>query len=327
MESQSFIMFVGNHEMKISFKLILVIIFLSMACLLHIILHKNFKGQAKVLKKEVNISSDVVEPKDSGQATTAMPDVGTVTKLPEKSYTGKAIDLMQNSRDYRAVMEKLAQAGTEEAGLYADTILKQCYMIIRSGVQGIKTASTKQDQAKELLWSRCSSFSSDEISAERVRQLGSDPRFPKGLMEIRRQWSEVGSDSLRQQEILGRIFHKLDPILLEQAGLGLIASHNEKINLDGTEFSGGNALAAVRNSWIAAVCEGTGSDCGANDYYAVDMCANTGICENSRFEAFRSVTARDQGDIYLKDFDSAYRIFVHAIKTGNSPIFFEQMKK
>ncbi|MEQ6307134.1 hypothetical protein ABN448_07965 [Delftia acidovorans] len=327
MESQSLIIFVGNHEMKISFKFILAIIFLSMGLLVTYYLVQTFQGPNNSFEKEVNLSSDLVEPKDSGQATTAMPDIGTVTKLPEKSDTGKAIDLMQNSRDYRAVMEKLAQAGTEEAGLYADTILKQCYMIIRSGVQGVKTASTKQDQAKELLWSRCSSFSSDEISAERVRQLESDPRFPKGLMELRSQWNEVGRDSLKQQEILGRIFHKRDPILLEQAGLGLIASHDEKINLDGTEFSGGNALAAVRNSWIAAVCEGTGSDCGGNDYYAVDMCANTGICENSRFEAFRSATARDQGDVYLKDFDSAYRTFVHAIKTGNSAIFFEQIKK
>lgn len=313
--------------MKISFKLILAIIFSSMGLLVIYYLMQTFQGTSNGFEKEVNISSVAVEPEDSGQVTTAMPDAGTVAKLPEKIDTGKVIDLMQNSRDYRAVMEKLAQAGTEEAGLYADTILKQCYMIVRSGVQGVKTASTKQDQAKELLWSRCSSFSSDELSAERVRQLESDPRFPKGLMALRSQWSEASGDSLRQQEILDRIFHKRDPILLEQAGLGLIASGNEKINLDGTEFSGGNSLAAVRSSWIAAVCEGTGSDCGPNDYYTVDMCANTGICENSRFEAFRSVTAKDQGEAYLKDFDSAYRIFVHAIQIGNSAIFFEHMKK
>ena len=233
---------------------------------------------------------------------------------------GNVLQRMEDSRDYRVVLIGLAQAGTPEAGLYSDHILRHCYSVIRSGVQNAKTDSSKQEFAKDLLWARCSSFSPDELTVHRMRELPGDTRFPDGLLQTRNEWINAGDDIQKRQSLLGQVFEAKDPLLLEQIGLGLLGSDTGKINLGSIEFSGSNSLSAVRNAWISAVCEGTGAACGPGDHYVVDACANTGICENSRTDTFREITRRRQGEAYVQDFDSAYRIFLGAIRSGNPEI-------
>ena len=251
----------------------------------------------------------------------SVPDASTASKTnAHADVQATAFQWMEDSRDYRTVLIRLAQTGTPEAGLYSDHILKYCYSVVRSGVQNVKTDSSKQEFAKDLLWARCSSFSPDELTGHRMRELPGDTRYPNGLLQIRNEWIGAGDDTQKRQTILSQVFETKDPLLLEQVGVGLLISDTGKIKFGNTEFSGQDSLSAVRNAWISAVCEGTGAACGPGDHYAVDACANTGICENSRTDTFREITRRRQGEAYVQDFDSAYLIFLGAIRSGNPGI-------
>lgn len=322
----------GNIEMKGNIeKISLAIILVTLAALF---LSPFFQSSSEATppphpqaagRKSRTSEQNAYAPRQAAPLETAIHPAIDPNTNPRPKEHRNALQWMQDARDYRVVLNRLAQAGTPEAGLYADYLLRHCYMIIRSGVQNAKTDSSQQDFARELLWSRCSSFSSDELTGQRMRELPDDTRFPDGLLQIRNEWNEAGQDIQKRKLILNQAFERKDPLLLEQIGPGLLMSETGKIQLAGTQFNGQNALAAARNAWISAACEGSGMACGPGDHYVVDACATTGICDNSRFETLRELTRRSHGPAYVRDFDSAHRIFLDAIRSGNPAILVSRL--
>lgn len=327
MESPSLTMFAESPNMKSkTAKISLIIISITLAALFFSLLYQSpdeaiAPTHQQTIERNTNASeSHALVPQQAAPIPSAQ-DASTASQThAHADVPASAMQWMEDSRDYRSVLIRLAQAGTPEAGLYSDHILKYCYSVVRSGVQNVKTDSSKQEFAKDLLWARCSSFSPDELTGHRMRELPGDSRFPDGLLQIRNEWIGAGDDTQKRQTILNQVFETKDPLLLEQVGVGLLISDTGKINFGNTEFSGQDSLSAVRNAWISAVCDGTGTTCGPGDQYVVDACANTGICESSRMDTFREITLRRQGEAYVQDFDSAYRIFLAAIQSGNPEI-------
>jgi len=237
-----------------------------------------------------------------------------------------AADMLRSARDYRVVHEALIRAGTTEARFYAKDILRRCLAIRKLGFQPVATASAQQEFARELLQARCNSFSDDELSLDALRQIDSDSRYPRGLFELSQEWTAAATagNETRQKEVFSRILQADDPLLLQHAGLSLLGQYREAVSLGDLKFAGNAALDSMRVAWIAAVCEGTGTDCGAGDAYLVEVCANRDICESSRKRALRALVARDGGETQLATFDAAHAMFVRAIESRDVRLFFPQ---
>ncbi len=151
-----------------------------------------------------------------------------------------------------------------------------------------------------------------------------DPRFSVGLSEINQEWSKAGVDKIRQKQVFGEALQANDALLLQYVGAGLLSQHRESIRLGDVEFNGDSALDTMRLAWIAAVCEGTGTDCGAGDAYVVDACASLNLCEESRRLALRALVAHKHGETQQSTFDTAHALFVKAIQSRNVSLFFPE---
>lgn len=171
---------------------------------------------------------------------------------------------------------------------------------------------------------RCGSFSSEEVSFDALNQVGVDPRFSVGLAEINQEWSKAGIDKTRQKQVFEKVLQANDALLLQHIGAGLLSQQRESIRLGDVEFNGESALDSMRLAWMAAVCEGTGTDCGAGDAYVVDACASMNLCEESRRLALRALVARKHGQMQQSNFDTAHALFVKAIQSRNVQIFFPE---
>ena len=233
-------------------------------------------------------------------------------------------EMMRKSRDYRVLYEDLVRSGSPKARFYAQDILGRCFSIRRRGLHEVVAVSTQQESARMLQQERCGSFSSEEVSFDALRQVGVDPRFSVGLAEIKEEWSKAGSDKTRQKQVFEQVLQANDALLLQYIGAGLLSQQRESIRWGDVEFNGESALDSMRLAWMAAVCEGTGTDCGAGDAYVVDACASLNLCEESRRLALRALVARKHGQIQQSNFDTAHALFVKAIQSRNVQIFFPE---
>lgn len=235
-----------------------------------------------------------------------------------------AAEMMRNSRDYRVVHEALARAGTREARFYAKEILRYCRVLRQLGLREDVPASHRQMAASELVQARCSSFSNGELSTQALQQIDTDARYPPGLEELSREWGDAGSSEERQKALFAKVLETNDPLLLQRVGLSYLGQDSGTVELGGLTFTDGPTRDAMHMAWTAAVCEGTGTECGAGEHYMVDICANADVCEDSRSSAMRALVARAHGEIYLATYDAAYAMFVKAIQARNVAFFFTQ---
>lgn len=323
MEYLSRTLFVGIPEMKKYFKFVFLGVagIISMLYILH--LSQDVKTDSVVNysdpRKQSDVKTEVARvPERTGHS---LPAREQAVPLPGVSDT---VEMLRNARDYRVVYEALTRAGTTEARFYAKDILRRCVAIRKLGFQPVAVASAQQEFARELLQARCNSFSDDELSLDALRQVDSDLRFPQGLHEMSKEWTAAAGNESRQKEVFSRILQADDPLLLQHVGVSLLGQYREAVRLGDVEFNGSAALDAMRLAWIAAVCEGTGTDCGAGDAYLVEVCANMNICESSRTRALRALVARDEGERQLTTFDAAHAMFVKAIRSRDARLFFPQ---
>lgn len=233
-------------------------------------------------------------------------------------------EMMRKSRDYRVLYEDLVRSGSPKARFYAQDILGRCFSIRRLGLREIFSASSQQESARILQQERCGSFSSEEVSFGALSQVGVDSRFSVGLAEINQEWSKAGIDKTRQKQVFEKVLQANDALLLQYIGVSLLSLQRESIRLGDLEFNGESALDSMRLAWMAAVCEGTGTDCGAGDAYVVDVCASLNLCEESRRLALRALVARKHGQSQQSTFDTAHALFVKAIQSRNVQIFFPE---
>lgn len=278
-------------------------------------------------RSQENSPSNVSSRDYSAPSSITSPDKSThpalvpLTKATDDSTVEK---MMRTSRDHRIVYEALVRSGSPKARLYAREILGRCFSIKRLGLREVAVTTSQQDSARLLQQERCGSFSSDELSFDALRQVAVDPRFSVGLYEINDKWSEAGVDQARQKEVFGEALQANDPLLLQYVGSGLLSQHRESIMLGNMEFNGDSALDSMRLAWIAAVCEGTGTDCGAGDAYVVDACASLNLCEESRRLAMRALVAHKHGVTQQATFDAAHALFVKAIQSRNIQLFYPE---
>ncbi len=315
------ILFAGIPEMK----KYLTPAFLGVIALTAVIFFLHFSQEAEI-QAVVNVpqaSTKLDEKALPGQALQALTEKAHAASLPGSQ---DAADMLRSARDYRVVLEALTRAGTTEARFYAKDILRRCIAMRKLGFQPAAVASAQLEFARELLQARCNSFSDEELSLDALRQVDSDPRYPPGLLELSKEWTAAATagNETRQKDVFSRILQADDPLLLQHAGLSLLGQYREAVSLGGLKFDGGAALDSMRLAWIAAVCEGTGTDCGAGDAYLVEVCANMDICESSRQRALRALVARDEGETQLATFDAAHAMFVKAIQSRDVRLFFPQ---
>ncbi|MFC7207910.1 hypothetical protein ACFQOZ_15400 [Comamonas endophytica] len=249
-----------------------------------------------------------------------------MTQPTEGADSSNVEEMMRTSRDYRVVYEALLRSGSPKARFYAKDILGRCFSLKNLGLREVPAITAQQDSARQLQQERCGSFSSDELSFDTLRQVAVDPRFPKGLSEINEKWSKAGADPTRQKEVFGEVLQANDALLLQYIGSSLLSQHQESIKLGNVEFNGDSALDSMRLAWLAAVCEGTGTNCGAGDPYVVDACASLNLCEESRPLALRALVAHKHGVTQQSTFDTAYALFVNAIQSRNAQMFFPEAK-
>lgn len=264
-------------------------------------------------------------------ATSTMPPAGAssnhvsvdhVDSVPDVGISPAAASSLETARDYRVLFEGLLQSGEEKAGLYAMHILKVCSNM-RQAPLVAPSVSTRQDVARDLLAARCASFSSDEISDARRRQLLSDPRLQGGLKDLVVAWYGAGLDPAKRKSSLGAILSSGDALLMEQVGPLLFYRHDtEKFNFAGQVYPVEFGQLIV-NSWNAAVCEATTTLCGPSDPYVVEACAQTTICSTTRRHWVESQIRLDYGAEGAALFDRIYPQMVDAIKKRDTSVFLD----
>lgn len=262
-------------------------------------------------------------------STIAQVNKSTAPALPPGTAAADAStaeEMMRTSRDYRVVYEALVRSDSPKARFYAKEILGRCFSIKNQGLREVEVITSQQDSARLVQQERCGSFSSDELSFDRLRQISVDQRFSPGLSEINEKWSQAGVDQARQKEVFEDALQANDALLLQYVGGGLLSQHRESIRLGDVEFNGDSALDSMRLAWIAAVCEGTATNCGAGDAYVVDACASLNLCEESRRLALRALVDHKHGASQQATFDTAYALFVKAIQLRNLQLFFPEAK-
>ncbi|QKV53825.1 hypothetical protein HUK68_13510 [Comamonas antarctica] len=318
-------LFAGIPEMKKYLKsaFLGVIVITAVIFLLHF--SQDAEIQAVVNNPEASTKLDE-KALEAALTAQALQPLAAKEHAASLSRSQDAADMLRGSRDYRVVHEALTQAGTTEARFYAKDILRRCLAMRKLGFQPIAVVSAQQEFARELLQARCSSFSDEELSLDALRQVDSDPRYPRGLFELSQEWTEAADagNETRQKDVFSRILQADDALLLQHVGLSLLGQYRDAVSLGDVEFIGNAALNSMRWAWIAAVCEGTGTDCGVGDAYLVEICANMDICESSRIRALRALVARDEGEKQLAKFDAAHAMFVKAIQSRDVRLFFPQ---
>lgn len=322
MEFLSRTQFAESPEMKITYKHLIVVMIISLPLVFFLI---DWRGERSQEKSALNVISrdysapSSIDPVDKSTNSALAP----LNKLADAST---AEEMIQTSRDYRVVYEALVRSGSPKARFYAKEILGRCFSIKKLGLREVAVVTSQQDSARLLQQERCESFTSDELSFDSLRQVAVDPRFSVGLSEINEKWSKAGVDQARQKEVFEEVLQANDPLLLQYVGSGLLSQHRESIRLGDMEFNGDAALDSMRLAWIAAVCEGTGTDCGAGDVYVVDACASLNLCEESRRLAMRALVAQKHGATQQATFDTAHALFVKAIQSRNVQLFFPEAK-
>lgn len=229
---------------------------------------------------------------------------------------------LQETRDYRVVFESLLRNQTPKSGLYATHILSLCSMMRTADFSKAPLKSTQQEQARQLMIDRCSTFVAEELSGTRKLELLKDPRTQGELRELRAAWNGSLTDVDQRNALLAKILAHRDQVLLEYVGPTLfIKDESGALKFRGSTYSEPNAEQIFRNAWMAAVCEGTDTECGKGDPMVLEFCANSGTCLSSRREFMAQIVSDQFGAEGVVLFNAVYPQMVGAIKAGNVSAF------
>ncbi|WPB56896.1 hypothetical protein [Xylophilus sp. GOD-11R] len=228
--------------------------------------------------------------------------------------------LLEEARDYRVAFEYLLRDHTEKSGLYAMHILKLCTGYLRAEPMEA-SHSSRQDGARELMAARCASFSTDELSDQSRLHAISDPRLSGGLKDLWVKFMQADANRERRLNVVHQALAANDPLLLEYIGpLVMYRGESDDFMVAGKRYSSENGQLLI-NAWNAALCEGTGTQCGARDPTVLESCARLGICVESRRELVEAQIRDYFGAEGKAIFEEVYPALVTIVKTRDAEAF------
>lgn len=232
------------------------------------------------------------------------------------------VEEFEKATDYRVLFESLLQKKSDSASLYAMHILTLCTKMRDIDFTAYPSSSTKQDEARHLMQSRCASFTEDELSSDRKFDAGRDPRFNGRYRDLRNKWFDSKLDSTERSKLVSEIFATEDPLLLQYMGGNLFYKTGANYPVfNKVEYKEPNARQVFGAAWTAAVCDGTNSQCGKNDPFVIEYCAIQGSCFDNRETVMADVVEIQFGESGKALYKQIYPALVEAIKTQNISAF------
>lgn len=226
---------------------------------------------------------------------------------------------MEESRDYRVLFERLIRNPTDSSGLYAANILLFCAATQQLEFKEI-AKTNQQIDAQHLMKDRCATFTSDEVSIRRLKELDSDPRLRGEYQDLYKSWRN-SKTATERNDFAKSIFAKLDPLLLEMIGPTLISSATSGIIFEGRRYAEPYAQPVFQLAWSSAVCDTTELACGLGDKYVVDACANHGNCVSTRGELMQKLAEMQFGKPGIDLYNTIQPDLVKTIRDGNVDAF------
>lgn len=227
-------------------------------------------------------------------------------------------DRILEADDYRVLFESLLANPTEKSGIYALHLLRTCISQRMFGMAWLPpSGSSHQDEMRQRWIARCSTFTQDELSDERLASLMQDPR-------ITHSFDRIGNpDDLLQQpfgsethnSIRDRVLATQDPVLLETYGPPLFVDlRAPAVVIDGREYPQQEAVVAMITAWNSAICVATGTRCGERDHFVMQRCARQGLCADDRQSTLRDATREFIGESGARLHDEMMAQFVTLIR-------------
>ncbi|HEX4509328.1 MAG TPA: hypothetical protein VH328_04590, partial [Burkholderiaceae bacterium] len=249
--------------------------------------------------------------------------VGEDTWAPRaKTYA----DALENSRDYRQLLDTVIRQGLPGRFLYGQVILSTCRNLREdyADLPGQPAESNRQQQARDLMVARCASFSDDEVALDTSSEFAKDPRVADDpYKRWLREWESHAFEADARKRLLIAAFDTSDPLLLDNMDTLFARPGSDSKFFDGQEYARSDAVQALGLAWKAAACEGTGTSCGQDDPWVMEACAARNECHADRFELFEAIVRERSGADGANLYDQLYEKFVDAIQRHDTSVFMQ----
>jgi hypothetical protein len=242
----------------------------------------------------------------------------TVSKPPRLAMKFEVSD------NYKVMFESLLNGKSDGRNLYALNILASCRNAKEAPALQLTqaSASVEQQRARELVALRCGSFSGEEVNGQRQYDLVRDSRMKEDpFQDLINRWAATQADPSQREAVISDVLKSGDPLLMEAISTVFLRPGKSAAYFDGQEYMQEHAAQVVGLAWLAAVCEGTSTPCGAGDRYVVDACAGANVCAANRRELFFQEVGTRFGSDATALFSEVYPKLVKAIQAGDAAAF------
>lgn len=244
--------------------------------------------------------------------------IATIFAPQASAQSEKLLNNYNNSNNFITIINSTLTHPTEEGLFYAQRILSECRAVKTDTGHWKKNLeksgpSKNPEQARAInqLTERCNLIPEEQLSDIYINQLiiqaknrgslwlpNAAKRSSQNIGEIERAFGRKSQHTTniieaRRSDDFIRVGNTLDPLLIDDYGIRLLISKDEKTKRTVYKINGKNYPLNYKTDIGLAMylvpCE-FGLKCDASDFSVALLCASSGTCDASRFEAVRRMT-------------------------------------